>query len=119
MDTSDTRRKPWIKALRQFEKVRVTSGYSVESMYAALNPRDTDALPLAEFAQNMSYYCGMDYSDAILLGKSFDSKRRQCISIEDIKRFLLKEKEQTSIENLLEDHFLFPKWPFFDQKPAK
>jgi len=56
-DTSPGQAPPseYIRALREFEKCRVTSGYSVESMYTALNPRGTETLPLVEFAQNMSY----------------------------------------------------------------
>ena len=55
VDSRAPRQDPkYVTALREFEKCRVTSGYSVESIYTALNPRGTETLPLVEFAQNMS-----------------------------------------------------------------
>ena len=88
----------------------MTSGYSVESIFTALNPRGTETLPIQEFAENISIYCHMNLRDALALGNRFDTKRRQCISAEDIRLVLSKKKGLTSVNSLLKGHPLFPDW---------
>ena len=105
-----TSEKRWEKALRDFERCRVTSGYSVASIFTALNPRGTDTLPVQEFAENMSIYCHINLRDALALAKTFDVRRRQCVGAEDIAKFLSKQSGLTNINSLLKDHPLFPEW---------
>lgn len=106
----DFREKRWEKALREFERCRVTSGYSIESIFVALNPRGTETLPVQEFAENLAAYCNMDLRDALTLSKTFDAKRKQAISAEDIRKFLSKQTGLTTISSLLKGHPLFPDW---------
>jgi CRP-like cAMP-binding protein len=104
--------KRWEKALREFERCRVTSGYSVESIFTALNPRGTESLPVREFAENLSIYCHLELLDALALGRAFDSSKRQTVSADDIRKTLnrTKAKGLTTVNSLLKGHPLFPEW---------
>jgi len=106
----DFREKRWEKALREFERCRVTSGYSIASIFIALNPRGTESLPVQEFAENLAAYCNMNIRDALILSKTFDTKQSQAISADDIRKFLSKQTGLTTISSLLRGHPLFPDW---------
>ena len=101
-----------IRSLRQFERCRVTNGYSIETIFNVLNPRGAATVPVPEFADNVSIYCNLDFDDAIALGKWFDSQKRSEISIEDMKLMLSKQSTKSirTISGMLEEHPLFPHW---------
>lgn len=100
----------WKKALREFERYRITSGHSLESVFNALNQRGSDRIPVKDFAENVSRNYSMPYKTALTVANTFDISNRSEISLMDMKKTISKQKSLTSISGLLENHSLFPSW---------
>ena len=101
----------WKRALRKFERFRMTYGHTVESLFHLLNHRGTTALPLKHFAESLSQCCGdISFTEALALGCICDSERRMEIAAKDIRNLLSKQTDLLSLRTLLDDHPIFPQW---------
>jgi hypothetical protein len=94
----------------QFERFRVASGSTISSIFARLGHRGASAIPVAEFACNLSLFCHeITPAEAIAFAKLCDRRNRQVLTAQDVSAAITSNLD-SSLRSLLSEHSVFPSW---------
>ena len=107
--SKDEIRKYGKRSLIKFEKFRITHSYSPESFFEFLNPSGKAAVPVMEFAVNITHACtDISMKEALLVCCMLDSAHKMEIGKKDMVQVV--GKRDVPIATLLDDHPVFPQW---------
>jgi hypothetical protein len=112
-EDSDPHKYRWMNCLRKLERLRMSHGYTIQSLFDTINVRGTKYMTVSQFKEVIvEFLPSVRDFEALALGKKISRQKisHGYVTAKGLAAVLGSVNFLSSVSGLLVDHPIFPDW---------